>query len=99
MLRKVLQMNKFIPCAAAIATLVAGLSIATGSNAQSPMSDTDYCRSLVTAYSQGYGRGSLPVGNDTAVAIAQCQEGNATPAIPVLEQKLHEADIPLPARI
>jgi hypothetical protein len=91
-------MNKFTPCAAAIAIAVASFGTATNSNAQSPMSDQDYCHSLVTAYSQGYARGSLPVGNETAVAIAQCQEGNAKPAIPVLEQKLRDADIPLPAR-
>jgi hypothetical protein len=91
-------MNNFTPPAAAIAIVVASLVITTSSNAQSPMNDADYCHSLVTAYSQGYARGSLPVGAATAVAIAQCQEGNAKPAIPVLEQKLREADIPLPVR-
>jgi hypothetical protein len=85
--------------AAAIASLIAGLCIATSSNAQSPMSDAAYCQSLVKAYSMGgNARGSLPVANDTAVAIAQCQEGNPGPAIPVLEQKLRDSDIPVPAR-
>ena len=88
--------------AAAIVSLVVGLGIATSSNAQSRMSDQDYCRLLVDKYMIGsdqglkYGRGE--VGNATAVAIAQCQEGNPGPAIPVLEQKLREADIPVPTR-
>ena len=84
---------------AAIALLIAGVSIATDGNAQSPMSDAAYCKSLVRAYSLGgNARGSLPVGNDTAVAIAQCQEGNPEPAIPVLEQKLRDSHIAIPAR-
>jgi len=95
-----LQMNKSISLfAAAIASLVASMCIATSSNAQSAMSDAAYCQSLVKAYSMGgNSRGSLPVGTDTAVAIAQCQEGNPGPAIPVLEQKLRDADIRVPAR-
>jgi len=40
----------------------------------------------------------LPVGNATAVAIAQCQEGDARPAIPVLEQQLRDRDINVPTR-
>ena len=85
--------------AVAIASVVASMSIAANSNAQSPMSDAAYCHSLVKAYTMGgEGRGSRQVGVDTAVAIAQCQEGNAAPAIPVLEQKLREADIPVPSR-
>jgi len=85
--------------AVAIASVVAGLSIATNSNAQSAAGDAACCHSLVNAYTMGgNARGSSPVGVGTAVAIAQCQEGNPGPAIPVLEQKLHAADIPLPAR-
>jgi len=97
---KVLQMSKSTSLfAAAIASLIAGLCIATSSNAQSPMSDAAHCQSLVKAYSMGgNARGSLPVANDTAVAIAQCQEGNPGPAIPVLEQKLRDSDIAVPAR-
>jgi hypothetical protein len=61
--------------------------------------DAAYCRSLVKAYSMGgNARGSLPVGNATAVAIGQCQEGNPGPAIPVLEQKLRDNNIAVPAR-
>ena len=88
--------------AAAIVSLVVGLGIATSSNAQSPMSDQDYCRLLVDKYmigsDQGLKYGRSEVGNATAVAIAQCLEGEPGPAIPVLEQKLREADIPVPAR-
>ena|ERR1700682_2140407 len=91
--------------AAAIVSLVAGLGIATDSNAQSPaessMSDQVYCQALSKAlreYGTGTGRGGLPVGIATAVAIAQCQEGNPKPAIPVLEQQLHDRRIPVPSR-
>jgi hypothetical protein len=85
--------------AAAIVSLVVGLGLATSSNAQSPMSDQAYCQSLLKALREGTGtvRG-LPVGNSTAVAIAQCQEGNPGPAIPVLEQQLRDRDIAVPTR-
>ena len=88
--------------AAAIVSLVVGLGVATSSNAQSPMSDQAYCHLLVEKYTVGkdgelkFGRSE--VGNAAAVAIAQCLEGNPGPAIPVLEQKLREADIPVPTR-
>jgi hypothetical protein len=86
-------------CAAAIASLVAGMCIATSSNAQPTTSDTAYCRSLINAYAKGgNAKGSLPVGNATAVAIGQCQEGNPGPAIPVLEQRLRDRSIAVPAR-
>ena len=87
--------------AAAIVSLVAGLGIATDSNAQSPMSDQAYCQSLAKAlreYGTGTARGGLPVGVSTAVAIAQCQAGDAKPAIPVLEQQLNDRRIPVPSR-
>jgi hypothetical protein len=85
--------------AAAIAGLVAGMGIAINSNAQSTPSDAAYCQSLVRAYAQGgNATGSLPVGNATAVAISQCRDGNPQPAIPVLEQKLRDNNIAVPAR-
>jgi hypothetical protein len=85
--------------AAAIVSLVVGLGFVTSSNAQSPMSEQAYCQSLVKALREGTGtvRG-LPVGNATAVAIAQCQEGEPGPAIPVLEQQLRDRDIAVPTR-
>jgi hypothetical protein len=96
-------MNKLTSLSAAtIAALVVGLGFATSSNAQSPvrspMSDQAYCHVLVDKYTIGLKFGRAEVGNATAVAIAQCLEGDAKPAIPVLMQKLHEADIPVPAR-
>jgi hypothetical protein len=96
-------MNKSTALLAATAvSLVVGLGFATGSNAQSPMSDQTYCRLLVDKYmvgsDQGLKYGRSEVGNAAAVAIAQCQEGNPGPAIPVLKEKLREADIPVPLR-
>ncbi len=91
--------------AGTIVSLAAGLGIATDSNAQSAapssMSDQAYCQALYKAlreYSTGTARGGLPVGVATAVAIAQCQEGNPKPTIPVLEQQLHDRRIPVPSR-
>jgi hypothetical protein len=96
-------MNKIISLsAAAITALTVGLGFATTSNAQtpvsSPMSDQAYCHLLADKYTGGFKYGRGPVGNATAVAIAQCLEGNAKSAIPVLVHQLHEADIPVPAR-
>jgi hypothetical protein len=94
------QMSKsYILFITAIAPLIAGVCIATGSNAQSTTSDSDYCHSLVKALSMGGdARGSLMVDTDAAVAIAQCQEGNPAPAIPVLQKKLRDNRIPVPPR-
>ena len=96
-------MTKFTSLvAAAVASLVVGLGFATSSNAQSPvpspMSDQAYCHLLFDKYTIGLKFGRSEVGNATAVAIAQCLEGDAKPAIPVLEQKLRDADIPVPAQ-
>lgn len=88
---------------AAIVAAIAGLGFASSSNAQSPMTDQHYCRLLVEKLTIGTDRGlkygRSEVGNATAVAIAQCQEGNPGPAIPVLQQKLREADIPVPTQM
>ena len=86
--------------AIAILPMVAGMSIAMESRAETTTNDQVYCKSLVrTLRSEALGlvRG-LPVGNATAVAIAQCDEGNPEPAIPVLEQQLRDRDINLPPR-
>ncbi len=77
--------------AAAIASLVVGLGLATGSNAQafapSSMSDEAYCQSLLKELrDHGWG------------AIAQCQEGDSESAIPVLEQQMRDRKINLPPR-
>jgi len=90
--------------AAAIASLVIGVGFATGSNAQSPapssVSDEAYWQAMLKELrDHGWGtvRG-LPVGNATAVAIAQCQEGDSESAIPVLEQQMRDRKINLPPR-
>ena len=89
---------------AAVASLVVGLGLATSSYAQTPvpaaMSDEAYCQAMLKElrdYGWGTVRG-LPVGNATAVAIAQCQEGDSESAIPVLEQQMRDRKINLPPR-
>ena len=86
--------------AAVIVSAVVGLGFATSSNAQSPMSDQAYCKALLNEFrDHGWGRvRGLPVGNATAVAIAQCEEGQPGPAIPVLEPQMHDRGITLPSR-
>jgi hypothetical protein len=84
---------------AAIAPLIAGVGIATSSNAQSKVSDEVYCRSLITVYTDGRSeRGFAPESLETSVAIAQCQEGNPGPAIPVLEKLLRDNGFTVPTR-
>ena len=84
---------------AAIAPLIAGVCIATSSNAQSNVSDEGYCRSLIKVYTDGRSeRGFAPEGLETSVAIAQCQEGNPEPAIPVLEKLLRDNGFTVPSR-
>ena len=85
--------------AGAIVPLVAGMSIATSSNAQSKVSDEAYCRSLINVYTDGRSeRGFAPESLETSVAIAQCQEGNPGPAIPVLEKLLRDNGFTVPTR-
>ena len=92
-------MKKSIVLAAAVTSVIAGLALSTSSNAQSPMSDEAYCKSLVKTLRDvglGRGRGGLAVSN--AAAIAQCDEGEPGAAIPVLEQQLRDRDIAVPPR-
>ena len=94
-------MKKSIVLAAAVTSVIAGLALSTSSNAQSPMSDEAYCKSLVKTLRDvglGRGRGGLAVSNAAAVAIAQCDEGEPGPAIPVLERQLRDRDIAVPRR-
>jgi hypothetical protein len=70
--------------------------------------DLAYCQRLVAQYTTYVGSvGGTLGGNrdggatadlDAKVAIAQCQEGNTGPAIPVLEQKLRDARVAVPPR-
>ncbi len=85
--------------AAAIVSLVAGLGIATDSNAQSATNDEAYCQALVNEYTHGgIERGFAPESLDTSVAINQCRDGNPRPAIPVLERKLRGSGYTVPPR-
>ena len=94
----------------ASALLLAGACTTTGSAPVKPAQPGDlaYCQQLVTQYTTYVGSvgGTLggssdrgaPADLDAKVAIAQCQEGNTGPAIPVLEQKLRDAKVAVPAR-
>jgi hypothetical protein len=89
---------------AAIVPLITGACTTTDRGAQSATAarpgDAAYCRSLANLYTTyagtvggslgGNTRGDEPADLDAKVAIAQCQEGNPDPAIPVLEQKLRD---------
>jgi hypothetical protein len=97
---------------AAIAPLIAGACTATDSGAQfataARPAPAAYCQSLVNLYTTyagtvggslgGNTRGGAPADLDAKGAIAQCQEGNPGPAIPVLEQKLRDNRIAVPPR-
>jgi hypothetical protein len=97
---------------AAIVPLTAGACTATDGGAQfakaAPPADAAYCQSLVNEYTAYVGTvggslggnttGGLPADLDAKVAIAQCQEGNPRPAIPVLEQKLRDNRVAVPPR-
>jgi hypothetical protein len=95
---------------AAIVPLIAGACTARAGGVQSATAarpaDAAYCQSLVNLYT-GYAgnvggslggntRGGPPADLDASVAIAQCQEGNPGPAIPVLQQKLSDNGIAVP---
>ena len=63
-------------------------------------SDATYCKALIAKYETYASRASRgrDVGSvDGTLAIEQCQAGNPA-GIPVLEQKLRNAKIDLPAR-
>jgi hypothetical protein len=97
---------------AAIVPLIAGACTATGGSTQSAttaqLGDAAYCQALVDRYTTyvgtvggslgGNSEGGPRAALDADVAIAQCQEGNPGPAIPVLEQKLLDSRVDLPPR-
>jgi hypothetical protein len=93
-------MKKFLVLLAVGAVTVStSLLGVTNALAQSSTSDNAYCRTLIAAYQHyGHAKQAVPLGVETAVAIEQCREGNAQDSVPVLEHKLHEAGIALPAR-
>jgi hypothetical protein len=85
---------------------VAGLSLWPAlSSAQSSSGDLAYCRALSDVYVRyighdwQYGDRQLTMANnDAQVALAQCEQGNATAAIPVLERELVKNKFTLPRR-
>ena len=67
--------------------------------------DIAYCRALSNIYVRYVGhdwqygdRQRFLANNDAQVALAQCEQGNAVPAIPVLERELIKNKFSLPAR-
>jgi hypothetical protein len=85
---------------------VAGLSLWPAvSSAQTTSGDIAYCRALSTVYVRYIGHNwqygdkqLLQANNDAQVALAQCEQGNAAGAIPVLERELVKNRFSLPAR-
>ena len=75
------------------------------SPAQTTGGDLAYCRALSEIYVRyighdwQYGDHQLTMANnDAQVALAQCEQGNATAAIPVLERELIKNKFTLPRR-
>ena len=95
---------------AASASLLAGACTTTGTAPvkSAQPGDLAYCQRLVAQYTTYVGSvGGTLGGNrdggatadlDAKVAIAQCQEGNTGPAIPMLERKLRDARVAVPPR-
>jgi len=95
--------------AAAATALVAACTSGGGTPVTAAQAgDVAYCQKLIDLYTTYVGsvggalggnvdRGS-PADLGAMVAIAQCQEGNTAPAIPVLEQKLRNAKVAVPPR-
>jgi hypothetical protein len=89
-------------------TIAVGLALPVSTAFADPVSHSDqaYCLALSQTYvryighdedyshQRGYLRGSL----DGQVAVAQCKQGNAAAAIPVLEKKLTDQKFTLPSR-
>ncbi len=75
------------------------------SSAQTAGGDLAYCRALSDVYVRYVGhdwqygdRQRRQANNDAQVAVAQCEQGNAAAAIPVLERELIRNKFSLPAR-
>src|SRR5258708_11691680 len=98
---------------AAMMPLVAGACTATGSGGAPSMTagqsrDAAYCQRLVDKYTTYVGSVGGSLGRtsehclradlDAKLAIAECQEGNTSPAIPALERKLRDALVAVPKR-
>jgi hypothetical protein len=79
--------------------VAAGLALPAAAAAQGD--DAAYCRALVAEYQKYYVKTSGHLINpgpiDGNIAADQCRAGN-TAGIPVLEKKLRDAKVQLPAR-
>ena len=103
-----LPMVLFVAIGSLIATACTATSSSTQNTTAASPADAAYCQSLVNLYTTyagsvggslgGNTRGGAPADLDAKVAIAQCQEGNPEPAIPVLQQKLRDNRIAVPPR-
>jgi hypothetical protein len=86
---------------ASLKWLVPALAVSLPLAASAESGDVDYCKALVAKYETYVihpdGRFPDPGTVDGAVATAQCKAGNPA-GIPVLERKLKDARIDLPAR-
>ena len=95
--------------AGTIAVLAAGACTTTTAGPPPGMTAAQgaaYCSTLANSYGEyvanvgGYLGGNATGGEeadiDARVAIAQCQEGETAAAIPVLQQKLRDARVPVP---
>ncbi len=82
----------------AVAALLTAAAYAPSSYAQDLTSDQAYCRKLVNEYTLGMVRSQTNESLSTVVAIDQCRSGNAEPAIPVLQQTLHNEGFTVPPR-
>lgn len=82
------------------AALVVSAGFATTGNAQDVSQDQVYCNRLVKEFTEGAMArgGTAPQSLALSVAIAQCREGNPTPAIPVLQQGMRDAGFTVPPR-
>jgi hypothetical protein len=88
-----------------LAALALAVPAAAQAQSTSSAADLRYCAALSDKYARyvgisefstrrGAGRGTA----EDHLAVARCQEGDAASAIPVLERKLRDAKVDLPAR-
>jgi len=81
--------------------LLLSLLVASPVPALAQSSDAAYCTALgdlARRYLGGTADGRNVPDLDTSMAIIECQKGNTTAGIPVLEKKLRDARFTLPKR-
>ena len=78
------------------------LAVSISSVASAQMDDAAYCSALIVKFHRyvvKMGNRSPNTGSlDGNVAVEQCRAGNTAAGIPVLEKKLRDARVDLPAR-